>query len=66
MKKPAFAGRASSVACKTILAPSCLVVDAAAAHLHLDLLHKKDTETRLRAIPFRGEVIKGNFTNLDK
>ena len=66
MKKPAFAGRASSVTSKHILAPSCLVVDAAVAHLHLDLLHKKDTETRLRAIPFRGEVIKGNFTNLDK
>ena len=66
MKKPAFAGRASSVASKHILAPSCLIVDAATAHLHLDLLHKNDVETRLRAIPFRGEVIKGNFTNLDK
>ena len=29
MKKPAFEGRANSVATKTILAPSCLVVDAA-------------------------------------
>ena len=69
MKKPAFAGRASSVACKTILAPSCLVVDAAAAHLHLDLLHKKDVETRLRAITYKGgglSTIKGNFWELPK
>ena len=69
MKKPAFAGRASSVACNTILAPSCLVVDAAAAHLHLDLLHKKDEQTRLRAISYKGgglETIKGNFTDLPK
>ena len=54
MKKPAFGGRASSVACNPILAPSCLVVDAAMAHLHLDLLHKKDVETRLRAITYKG------------
>ena len=54
MKKPAFAGRASSVTSKHILAPSCLVVDAAMAHLHLDLLRKKDEETRLRAITYKG------------
>ena len=48
MKKPAFAGRASSVTCKTILASSCLVVDSAVAHLHLDLLHKKEEKTHLR------------------
>ena len=53
MKKPAFGGRASSVACNPILAPSCLIVDAATSHLHLDLLHKKDTETRLRAITYK-------------
>ena len=40
MKKPAFGGRGSLVACNPILAPSCLVVDAATSHLHLDLLHK--------------------------
>ena len=69
MKKPAFAGRASSVACNPILAPSCLVVDAAIAHLHLDLLHKKDVETRLRAITYKGgglSTIKGNFGELPK
>ena len=69
MKKPAFGGRASSVACNPILAPSCLVVDAASAHLHLDLLHKKDEETRLRAITYRGgnlSTIKGNFRDLPK
>ena len=69
MKKPAFAGRASSVACNSILAPSCLVVDAAMAHLHLDLLHKKDEETRLRAITHKGgglSTIKGNFGELPK
>ena len=32
MKNPPFGGRASSVACNPILAPSCLVVDAAMAH----------------------------------
>ena len=69
MKKPALGGRASSVACNPILAPSCLVVDAAMAHLHLDLLHKKDEETRLRAITYKGgglSTIKGNFTDLSK
>ena len=69
MKKPAFGGRASSVACNPILAPSCLVVDAATSHLHLDLLHKKDAETRLRAITYKGgdlSTIKGNFTDLPK
>ena len=69
MKKPALRGRASSVACNPILAPSCLVVDAAMAHLHLDLLHKKDEETRLRAITYKGgglSTIKGNFTDLSK
>jgi hypothetical protein len=69
MKKPAFGGRASSVACNPILAPSCLIVDAATSHLHLDLLHKKDTETRLRAITYKGgglSTIKGNFTDLPK
>ena len=69
MKKPALRGRASSVACNPILAPSCLVVDAAMAHLHLDLLHKKDEETRLRAITYRGgnlSTIKGNFRDLPK
>ena len=69
MKKPAFGGRASSVACNPILAPSCLIVDAASAHLHLDLLHKKDTETRLRAITYKGgdlSTIKGNFGDLPK
>ena len=54
MKKPARWGRANSVATTTILASSCLIVDAAAAHLHLDLLHKKDVETRLRAITYKG------------
>ena len=53
MKKPAFEGRANSVATTTILAPSCLIVDAAAAHLHLDLLHKKE------------EKIKQRFTSRD-
>ena len=69
MKKPAFEGRANSVATTTILASSCLIVDAASAHLHLDLLHKKDVETRLRAISHKGgglETIKGNFTDLSK
>ena len=69
MKKPAFEGRANSVATTTILASSCLIVDAAAAHLHLDLLHKKDVETRLRAITHKGgglSTIKGNFTDLPK
>ena len=69
MKKPAFEGRANSVATTTILASSCLIVDAAAAHLHLDLLHKKDEQTRLRAISYKGgglETIKGNFTDLPK
>ena len=69
MKKPAIEGRANSVATKTILAPSCLIVDAASAHLHLDLLHKKDVETRLRAITYKGgglSTIKGNFTDLPK
>ena len=69
MKKPARWGRASSVACNPILAPSCLIVDAATSHLHLDLLHKKDTETRLRAITYKGgglSTIKGNFTDLPK
>ena len=69
MKKPAFAGRANSVATTTILASSCLIVDAAAAHLHLDLLHKKDVETRLRAITYKGgglSTIKGNFWELPK
>ena len=69
MKKPAFEGRANSVATTTILASSCLIVDAAAAHLHLDLLHKKDEETRLRAITYRGgnlSTIKGNFRDLPK
>ena len=39
------------------------------AHLHLDLLHKKDEETRLRAITYKGgglSTIKGNFTDLSK
>ena len=54
MKKPAFEGRANSVATKTILAPSCLIVDAAMAHLHLDLLHKDDMTTHLRAFPHKG------------
>ena len=54
MKKPAFEGRANSVATKTILAPSCLIVDAATAHLHLDLLHKDDMTTHLRAFPHKG------------
>ncbi len=69
MKKPAFAGRASSVACKTILAPSCLVVDSAVAHLHLDLLHKKEEKTHLRAITYKGGDLsarEGLFSNLDK
>ena len=69
MKKPAFEGRANSVATTTILASSCLIVDAAAAHLHLDLLHKKDVETRLRAITYKGgglSTIKGNFWELPK
>ena len=67
MKKPAFEGRANSVATKTILAPSCLIVDAASAHLHLDLLHKKDVDTRLRAITYKGgnlSTIKGDFKDL--
>ena len=54
MKKPAFEGRANSVATKTILAPSCLIVDAAMAHLHLDLLHKDEFTTHLRAFPHKG------------
>ena len=54
MKKPAFEGRANSVATTTILAPSCLIVDAAAAHLHLDLLHKDEFTTHLRAFPHKG------------
>ena len=54
MKKPAFEGRANSVATKTILAPSCLIVDAAASHLHLDLLHKDEYTTHLRAFPHKG------------
>ena len=69
MKKPAFEGRANSVATTTILASSCLIVDAASAHLHLDLLHKKDVETRLRAITYKGgglSTIKGNFWELPK
>ena len=69
MKKPAFRGQANSFATKTILASSCLVVDSAVAHLHLDLLHKKDVETRLRAITYKGgglSTIKGNFTDLPK
>ena len=69
MKKPAFEGRANSVATTTILASSCLIVDAASAHLHLDLLHKKDVETRLRAITHKGgglSTIKGNFGELSK
>ena len=69
MKKPAFAGRASSVACKTILAPSCLVVDSAVAHLHLDLLHKKEEKTNLRALTYKGGDLsarEGLFSNLDK
>ena len=69
MKKPAFEGRANSVATTTILAQSCLNVDAALAHLHLDLLHKKDLETRLRAITYKGgglSTIKGNFKELPK
>ena len=69
MKKPARWGRANSVATTTILAQSCLSVDAALAHLHLDLLHKKDLETRLRAITYKGgglSTIKGNFRDLPK
>ena len=69
MKIPARWGRANSVATTTILAQSCLSVDAALAHLHLDLLHKKDLETRLRAITYKGgglSTIKGNFTDLPK
>ena len=69
MKKPARWGRANSVATTTILAQSCLNVDAALAHLHLDLLHKKDLETRLRAITYKGgglSTIKGNFRDLPK
>ena len=69
MKKPAFEGRASSVTCKTILAPSCLVVDSAVAHLHLDLLHKKEEKTNLRAITYKGGDLsarEGLFSNLDK
>jgi len=54
MKKPAFAGRASSVTSKAILAPSCLVVDGAVAHLHLDLLHKDEYKSHLRALPHKG------------
>ena len=54
MKKPAFEGRANSVATTTILAPSCLIVDAAASHLHLDLLHKNEFTTHLRAFPHKG------------
>ena len=54
MKKPAFGGRANSVATTTILAPSCLIVDAAASHLHLDLLHKDEFTTHLRAFPHKG------------
>ena len=54
MKKPAFAGRANSVATTTSLAPSCLVVDGAVAHLHLDLLHKDEFTTHLRAFPHKG------------
>ena len=54
MKKPAFEGRANSVATKTIQAPSCLIVDAATAHLHLDLLHKKEEKTHLRALTYKG------------
>ena len=54
MKKPAFEGRANSVATKTILAPSCLIVDAVDAHLHLDLLHKDEFTTHLRAFPHKG------------
>ena len=69
MKKPAFGGRASSVACNPILAPSCLVVDAASAHLHLDLLHKKEEKTHLRALTYKGGDLsarEGLFSNLDK
>ena len=54
MKKPAFEGRANSVATTTILAPSCLIVDGASAHLHLDLLHKDEFTTHLRAFPHKG------------
>ena len=54
MKKPAFEGRANSVATTTILASSCLIVDAATAHLHLDLLHKDEFTTHLRAFPHKG------------
>ena len=54
MKKPAFEGRANSVATTTILAPSCLIVDAVDAHLHLDLLHKDEFTTHLRAFPHKG------------
>ena len=69
MKKPAIEGRANSVATKTILAPSCLIVDAASAHLHLDLLHKKEEKTHLRAITYKGGDLsarEGLFSNLDK
>ena len=54
MKKPAFEGRANSVASTTILASSCLIVDAATAYLHLDLLHKDEFTTHLRAFPHKG------------
>ena len=54
MKKPAFEGRANSVATTAILAPSCLIVDGALAHLHLDLLHKDEFTTHLRAFPHKG------------
>ena len=54
MKKPAFEGRANSVATTTSLAPSCLIVDAVDAHLHLDLLHKDEFTTHLRAFPHKG------------
>ncbi len=54
MKKPAIEGRANSVATKTILAPSCLIVDSAIAHLHIDLLHKKEKESCIRAFSHKG------------
>ena len=69
MKKPAFRGQANSVATTTILAPSCLVVDSAVAHLHLDLLHKKEEKTHLRAITYKGGDLsarEGLFSDLDK
>ena len=56
MKKPAFEGRANSVATKTILAKTLNIEAFYQASFHLELLHKIEPETEIRCISKGGKL----------